>query len=466
MILRPLYGLLLIAGSFFASSVLVAESPSKPNILLVIVDDMGYADAGCYGGIVKTPNIDRLANEGMRFTNAYSGCCVCAPARSTLMTGFHMGHTSVRNNSGGVSLTEEDVTFAQMIKPLGYRVGGYGKWGLSDTESPGVPEKKGFDEFFGFYHQIHAHNHFTDYLWRNSVKEPQQPDAAGNPPYAQYAVVENAKRFIRESAAAKEPFFCYCPWTPPHGNFVIPESDPAVALYADRPWQNQIKTYAAMVSMIDRQLGELLELLRELGIEDSTIVMFMSDNGAGSRYDGTLNSAGPFRGEKTQLYEGGIRVPLVVKMPQRIQAGSETDLPVAFYDFPATLLELIGEKPPGKGDGLSFAPTLLGRADDQKKHEYLYWEYEPVNWGLLATGRVTIPSQREQAVRMGNWKGYRKTPASPIELYDLAADIGEKNNIAANHPDVVRKIEGIMRDGRVDMRPQPEPVRPAGINYN
>ena len=466
MTLRIFSRIVLITCSLLATTVLAVESSAKPNILLVIVDDMGYADPGCYGGGVKTPNIDRLAAEGMRFTNAYSGCCVCAPARSTLMTGFHMGHTSVRNNSGGVSLAEEDVTFAQMLKPFGYRVGGFGKWGLGDTESPGVPEKKGFDEFFGFYHQIHAHNHYTDYLWRNSVKEMQKPDATGNPPYAQYAVIENAKRFIRESVAAKKPFFCYCPWTPPHGNFVIPDSDPAVALYADRSWSNQIKIYAAMSSMVDRQLGELLELLRELDVEDSTIVLFMSDNGTADRYEGTLNSAGPFRGSKTELYEGGIRVPLVIKMPQLIQAGSVTDLPVAFYDFPATLLELIGEQPPEKGDGISFAPTLLGHADAQKKHEYLYWEYEPVNWGLLATGRVTIPSQREQAVRMGNWKGYRKTPASSIEVYDLVADIGEKSNIAAQHPDVVQKIADIMREGRVDMRHQPEPVRPTGINYN
>jgi len=458
--------LMLSASLCFVPSVFAADSLSKPNILLVIVDDMGYADPGCYGGIVKTPNIDRLAAEGMRFTSAYSGCCVCAPARSTLLTGYHMGHTSVRNNSGGVSLAEDDVTLAMMLKPFGYRVGGYGKWGLGDTESLGVPEKKGFDEFFGFYHQIHAHNHFPEYLWRNSVREDQKPDATGKPPYAQYAIVENTKRFIRESVAAKKPFFCYAPWTPPHGAFVIPDSDPAVALYADKPWSNQIKAYAAMTSMIDRQLGEILDLLRELGVEDSTIVLFMSDNGPSGRHEGTLNSSGPFRGAKGVLYEGGIRVPLIVRQPKRIQGGSVTDLPVAFYDIPATILDLIGELPPAKGDGISFAPTLLGRADSQKKPDYLYWEYEQVNWGELATGRTTISATREQAVRMGNWKGYRKNPASQIELYDLAADIGEKNNLAAQHPDIVQKIADTMRDGRVEMRPQPEPVRPAGKTFN
>jgi len=457
---------LLFIASVFTSPVLAVENSAKPNILLVVVDDMGFGNLGCYGGIVKTPNIDQLAAEGMRFTNAYSGCCVCAPARSTLMTGYHMGHTSVRNNSGGVSLIEEDVTIAQMLQPFGYRVGGYGKWGLGDTESAGVPEKKGFDEFFGFYHQIHAHNHFPEYLWQNSVKKSQKPDAEGNFPYAQYAILENTKQFIRDCVAADKPFFCYAPWTPPHGAFVIPESDPAVALYADRPWSDNVKAFAAMCSMVDRHLGELLELLQELGIEDSTIVLFSSDNGAAARHEGTLNSSGPFRAEKGTLYEGGIRVPLIVRWHKQIQAGSLADLPVAFYDFPATLLELVGEQPPEKGDGISFAPTLLGRADSQKKHEYLYWEYEPVNWGLLATGRVTIPNQREQAVRMGNWKGFRKTPVAPIELYDLTIDIGEKNDLAVAHPDIVRRIGEIMRDAHVDMRPQPEPVRPPGKNYN
>lgn len=326
--------------------------------------------------------------------------------------------------------------------------------------------KKGFDEFFGFYHQIHAHNHYTDYLWRNSIKELQKPNADGKKPYAQYTIFDNAKKFIRKSVAEKKPFFCYCPWTPPHGQFVIPENDPAVALYKDQPWSNQIKTFAAMVSMIDRQLGELLDLLKELDVDDSTIVLFMSDNGGSGRHESTLNSCGQFRGAKGCLYEGGIRVPLIVKWNNKIKAGSQTDLPVAFYDYPATLLELLGEQPPKQGDGVSFAPTLLGRSEDQKKHEYLYWEYEPVNWSLPVPGRVTFPEQREQAVRMEKWKAYRKAPASPMELYDLSADVGEKNNIAAKYPDVTRRMEEIMKEARVDMRPQPEPAHPNGKLFN
>jgi len=456
---------LVCLGVLFSGRICFAQNP-VPNILLVIVDDMGWGDPGCYGGIVKTPNIDQLATEGMRFTSAYSGSCVCAPARSALMTGYHTGHTSVRNNSGGVSLSESDITLAMMLKPFGYRIGGFGKWGLGDTNSPGVPEKKGFDEFFGYYHQIHAHNHFPGYLWRNSVLEYQRRGADGRLPYAPYTVFENTKRFIQQSVADKVPFFCYCPWTPPHGDFVIPDSDPAVAFYKDKPWSEKIKAFAAMGTMVDRHFGELMELLEELNIADSTIVIFMSDNGAESRHEGTLNSAGPFRGEKGSLYEGGIRVPFIVKWSHKIAAGTVTDLPVAFYDIPATLHELIGKPVPGHGDGISFAPTLLGKSDQQKKHEYLYWEYELVDWAKLATGRVTIPATRQQAIRLANWKGYRKTPDAPIELYDLAADIGEKNNIAEKHPDVVGKIRNIMINGRTEMRPQPEPVRPDGRFFN
>lgn len=437
-----------------------------PNILLVIVDDMGYGDPGCYGGKVTTPQIDRLAFEGMRFTAASSGCCVCAPSRCTLLTGYHMGHASVRNNSGGVHLIESDITLAMMLKPHGYHVGGFGKWGLADTNSLGVPEKKGFNEFFGFYHQIHAHDHYTDYLWRNSIREEQRSDLNGNPPYAQYAVVENAKRFIRESAATNKPFFCYCPWTPPHGKFVIPNDDPAVALYQDHPWPQRVKTLAAMQSMVDRHLGELMDLLEELKLDDSTIVIFTSDNGAASRNEGTLNSAGPFRGEKGNLYEGGLRVPFIVKWPRRIAAGSETDFPIVFYDVPATLLELIGGKMPERGDGISFAPTLLGNSSLQQKHDYFYWEYEPVDWSMAVPGRTTIPAKREQAVRMADWKGYRKTPDMPIEIYDLVADPGEKNDLAEKHPDIVARIREIMLDAREDMRPQPEPAHPIRKTYN
>jgi arylsulfatase A-like enzyme len=434
----------------------------KPNIIFIIVDDMGWTDLGCYGSRqIKTQNIDRMAAEGVRFTQAYSGCTVCAPARSVLMTGLHMGHTSVRGNTGGIPLQNEDVTVAEVLKRAGYATGGFGKWGLGDVGTTGVPEKHGFDEFFGYYHQVHAHDYWTNYLWRNSQKMPMTGEQGSAERYTHNRIFEHTMKFIRWNK--DRPFFCYSPWTPPHGKYQIPESDPAWQMYKDKSWPRDAKVVAAMDTMIDRQVGELLDLLRELEIDERTIVFFCSDNGAAKRFDGVLDSSGPLRGFKRSMYEGGIRVPLIARWPGRTKAGTVSEHLCYFADMMPTFADLAGalQYMPADVDGLSIVPTLTGRADEQKQHEFLYWEWQRFNWGK----RKNVPDGLMQAVRMGNWKAVRHKSNMPFELYDLSGDIGEKNNVAGEHPEIVAKIEAYVVRGRVEPREQIEPDKPDGKRF-
>ncbi|MGB6033141.1 MAG: sulfatase-like hydrolase/transferase, partial [Bacteroidota bacterium] len=280
-ILRSAY---LAACMLLLFTSLRANQERQPNIILIMVDDMGYADLECYGsGVIRTPNIDRMAVEGIRFTDAYSGSCVCAPARSTLMTGRHAGHTSVRGNTGGIPLLDADVTIAEILKKAGYATGGFGKWGLGDIDTPGAPEKQGFDVFFGYYHQIHAHNYYPEYLVRNGQKVRLSGEKEER--YSHYLILKEMLAFIRENR--DRPFFCYAPWTPPHGKYQIPDSEPALKSYGDL--EGSARVIAAMISMIDAHVGEVIELLKELEIDDDTIIFFCSDNGAGDRTEGVLN---------------------------------------------------------------------------------------------------------------------------------------------------------------------------------
>lgn len=441
----------------------LAGSPSarakRPNIIFIMVDDMGWADLGCYGSkAISTPNIDRMAGEGIRFTDVYSGCTVCAPARSVLMTGFHMGHTSVRSNTSGVPLEDSDITIAEVLKQAGYRCGGFGKWGLGDVRTSGVPEKQGFDVFFGYYHQIHAHDYWTDYLWRNSAKVEMSGEKGGAERYTHYRIFEQTMDFIRQNK--HEPFFCYAPWTPPHGKFQIPEDEPAWAMYKDKEWPKDAKVVAAMDTMVDEHVGELLALLKELGIDERTVVFFCSDNGAAFRFEGVLDSSGPLRGRKRDMYEGGIRVPMIVRWPGKIQAGQVSDHVWYLADVMPTLAELAraGKYVPSGIDGISVVPTLLGRAEEQKKHEYLYWEWHLYDWSK----RENVPNGLMQAVRMGKWKAVRHRSDEAFELYDLEKDVGEKINLAGQHPGVVRRIEAYIKRTRVEPRPQIEPEMPEG----
>ena len=431
----------------------------QPNIIFIMVDDMGWADLGCYGSkAISTSNIDRMAGEGIRFTDAYSGCTVCAPARSVLMTGFHMGHTSIRSNTGGVPLEDSDITVAEVLKQAGYRCGGFGKWGLGDVRTSGVPEKQGFDVFFGYYHQIHAHDYWTDYLWRNSEKIDMTGQKGSAERYTHYRIFEQTMNFIRQNK--DRPFFCYAPWTPPHGKFQIPADEPAWAMYKDKEWPKDAKVAAAMDTMVDGHVGQLLGLLKELGIDERTVVFFCSDNGAAFRFEGVLDSSGPLRGRKRDMYEGGIRVPMIVRWPGKIRAGQVSEHVWYFADVMPTLAELAGagKYVPSTIDGISVVPTLLGRAEEQKKHEYLYWEWHLYDWSK----RENVPNGLMQAVRMGKWKAVRHRSDEAFELYDLEKDVGEENNLAGQHSGVMRKIEAYIKRTRVEPRAQIEPEMPEG----
>jgi arylsulfatase A len=439
-----------------------AASADKPNIVFIIVDDMGWMDVGCYGSRhIQTPNINRMAAEGMRFMQAYSGCTVCAPARSVLMTGLHMGHTSVRGNTGGIPLRDEDVTVAEVLKKAGYATGGFGKWGLGDVGTTGVPEKQGFDEFFGYYHQVHAHDYWAAYLWHNSIKVPMTGQQGTAQRYSHNRIFAKTLEFIRRNKDRR--FFCYAPWTPPHGKYQIPESDPAWQMYKDKEWPKNAKVVAAMDTMIDRHVGELLALLKDLDLDERTIVFFVSDNGAAQRFDGVLDSSGPLRGFKRSMYEGGIRVPMIVRWPGKIKPAGLSNLPCYFADVMPTLVELAGalKRMPSNVDGLSIVPTLVGRDNKQKKHEFMYWEWHRYNWGK----RRNSPGGLAQAVRMGDWKAVRHSSDVPFELYNLSTDIGENNNVAAEHPDIVARIERLVSTARTDPRPQIEPQKPSGRQY-
>ena len=400
----------------------------KPNIIFIMVDDMGYHDLGCYGSkTILTPNLDKLAKEGIRFTNCYSGDTVCASARSTLMTGTHKGHTPVRGNSGGIPLFPEDITVAEVLKKAGYVTGGFGKWGLGNQGKNGAAEKQGFDTFFGYYNQWHAHTYYT-HLFKNSQKVEL------NGRYTHHAIYDETIKFIKENK--DKPFFLYCPWTPPHSAYEIPADEPAWALYKDKPWKHDAKCAAAMDSMMDRQVGEIITLLKELKIDDNTILFFTSDNGAAKRFDGIHNSSGKMQGFKRSLHEGGIRVPMIVRWPGKIKAGQTSDLPWYFPDVMPTLAELSGvsKEVPAIVDGISVLPTILGQGE-QEKREFMFWQF----------GKM-------KAVRMGKWKGLQK--GDKFTLYNLNNDIEEKQDLSSKYPEISDKIKKLMVSEYLQARSQ------------
>ena len=437
--MRPLPCLALLLAVLTNSA--FAAAPSRPNIVYIVADELGYFEPGYAGNPhLLTPNIDRLAAEGVRFTQGLAGSAVCAPTRACLLTGKHSGHTSVRLNGGGTPLRAGEATIASMLKPLGYATGGFGKWGVGGRGSTGVPEQQGFDVFFGYYDQVHAHTYYPPYLIRNSAEVPL-PGNRGNSEgttYAQYVIFDEAVRFIRESR--DRPFLAYLPFTPPHGNFDIPDSDPSWALFRDRPWPEPARRYAAMVHLLDRQVGQILALLRELGLEQNTLVLFSGDNGGADYFVSPEFPRGvhgankdprtgtEFRGKKGQLYEGGLRVPVVARWPGRIAPGRVSNHLWYFPDILPTIAELCGAPLPPDIDGLSLVPELLGAAAagrPQAQHRYLYWEF---------VGQV--------AVREGNWKAIQPKAGAPWELYDLARDVSERNDLAARHPDVLARLQG------------------------
>ncbi|GAB5444892.1 MAG: arylsulfatase [Fuerstiella sp.] len=424
------------------------DAAEKPNIIYLMLDEWGYFESGHMGHPeLLTPNIDRFAAEGMRFTNAYAGAPVCGPTRCVLLTGLHSGHTSVRVNDGFSPIRADEPTLASILKQSGYATGGYGKWGIGGRGTSGVPEKHGFDEFFGYYDQVHAHTYYPQYLIRNS-KEVRLPGNTSETFYdgdthAQLEIFKEAKEFIRRSK--DRPFFCFLPWTPPHGLWGIDDDDPSWQLFKDKPWtagqrtDRDARVYAAFLHMVDRQLGELLELLQELKIDDNTIVFLCGDNG-GQDYFKTKDRPhgffGPnlnpktgerFRAGKGSLYEGGLKVPYLVRWPGRIKPGTVSDHRLCFQDVMPTLAELTGSTSP-ETDGLSFLPTLLGKSG-QQTHGHLYWEY-----------------RAQRAVRMNQWKAYQARKDKNWELYNLANDTEEKQNIADEHPDVLNQLVSIAKE--------------------
>lgn len=425
--------LALMGGAAFAAA-------PKPNLIFLMADDMGWGDAGCYGQKhIQTPNIDRLAREGTRFTDVYAGGSVCAPSRSVLMTGQHLGHTRVRGNSGMVGgvgpqgrvpLEPQDVTVAMLLKQAGYATGITGKWGLGEPDTAGIPNRKGFDEWFGYLNQQHAHNYYPDYLWRNTERVTLPGNLNGQTKeYSHDRFAEFTLDFVRRHR--DRPFFLYLAWTLPHGKYVIPSLD----RYADKDWPPDYKVHAAMVTRLDRDFGRLLALLKELGLEENTVVFFCSDNGGVERREGVLDSVGPFRGKKGEQYEGGLRVPMIVRWPGRVPAGRVSPAPWYFADVLPTLCDLGGASVPGKVDGRSVLPSLLGQPQPELSTRMMYWEQYSGGF--------------QQAVRFGQWKGHQRASGAGFELYDLGTDQMESRNVAAGHPEVVKQMREFMTSAHV-----------------
>lgn len=427
---------------------------APPNFVFIMADDLGVYDLGCYGQrLIQTPNIDRLAAAGTRFTSCYAGASVCAPSRSVLMTGQHTGHTTVRANASlrtgqRVALRADDVTVAQVLQgpewkhgydeSHGYATGIFGKWGLGEPGTTGLPNDHGFDEWFGFLNQQHAHYHYPGYLWRNKSKELLKGNSGGQKrEYASDLFAREALHFIDRHRY--EPFFLYFTPTVPHAQFDAPELGP----YAGQPWPEPAKHYAAMVTRMDSYVGRIMARLQETGLAGNTLVFFCSDNG-GTFEAGPFGTLGPLREKKGSNYEGGIRVPMIARWPGQVPAGAVSDFPWSFCDVLPTLADLAGVRGiPNNVDGISVAPTLRG--GKQSADRPLYWESHD-GGGF------------QQAVRMAQWKGLRQGLKAPLELYDLSADPGEKNNVAASQPAIVRRIEQYLADCRTD---SPEyPVKP------
>jgi len=430
------------------------EDPTRPNIIYIMADDLGYSEVGCYGQeSIQTPNIDKLASEGMKFTQHYSGSPVCAPARSVLMTGLHTGHTPSRGNLevdpyGQFPLPGETTTVAELLKKAGYRTAMYGKWGLGVENTPGDPNLQGFDDFYGYYCQVHAHNSFPEYLYHNGEKVmlnnevsylPEDHWTRGLGGYATKKIdysnddfFEMALEFIDNNRT--NPFFLYIPVTMPHDNGEAPEGEkyesPTLEPYEDEDWSFEKKSRAAVITRMDKYIGLIMEELEKKDLSHSTILIFTSDNGCDN--PDFFNGSGVLRGMKRDVYEGGIRVPLIVRWPGKITAGSVSDHVSAFWDFLPTACEIAGLDIEVETDGISYLPELLGKS--QSEHEYLYWEFQELG--------------KKQAARKGKWKAVRlnvyENPDAPLELFDLETDIGEQNDVAVQFPEVVKQMEEII----------------------
>lgn len=449
----------------------------KPNIIYIYADDLGYGELGSYGQTkIKTPYLDKMAKEGMRFTRHYSGSPVCAPSRSILMTGKHSGHSYIRGNyelggfadsleGGQMPLHEGSYTIAKMLKERGYNTGLVGKWGMGVVGTSGSPLNHGFDYYYGYLDQKQAHNFYPTHLWENdkwdalnnhifNVHTAIDPKTAtdkdfeffSGKEYAPAKLTEKALGFISKNK--ERPFFLYLPYTLPHLALQAPEAyvKKYIGQFEEQPYYGESgyspnkypkSTYAAMISFLDDQVGIIMKKIKDLGLDENTIIMFSSDNGAtfsagvDTRY---FNSTAGLRGLKMEVYEGGIRVPFIARWPGKIKPNSVSNHLSAQYDIMPTLAELTGKKLDST-DGISLLHELTGRKSEQVKHKFLYFEY-PENGGQIA-------------VHSGNWKGVRmnvrKNPDAPWELYNLLEDPKEQNNLAASNPDIITELKEIAK---------------------
>jgi arylsulfatase A-like enzyme len=472
----PAVTLALLAGGWAAAA--APAPPSAPHILLVQADDLGYGDLGAYGQArFATPALDRLAREGIRFTQYYAGSTVCAPSRTTLMTGLHTGHAWIRGNGrmpeGDVPLRLEDVTLAEVLREAGYRTAVIGKWGLGQPGSTGEPLSQGFEHAFGFLDHRHAHRQFTDHLWRNGERVATDVDRD----YVNDLFTREAAAFIERPDP--RPFFVYLNYTVPHAEMRAPEESlaPFRGRFPEQPFRNDeadqrptgarpdrptlgyrsqpapLAAFAAMVSRMDRDIGRLADLLRARGLERRTLILFVSDNGPhreGGAEPTFFKSAGGLRGIKRDLYEGGIRVPMIARWTGTIPAGRVSDHVFAHWDLLPTLADIAGARTPPALDGLSMRRALRG--ERQEGHDFLYWEFHERGF--------------QQAVRMGRWKAVRLRAGAPLELYDLETDPGEERETAAAHPDVVKRIEAYLATARTASArwpvPDAVPIQPPG----
>lgn len=461
-----LFGAALILQLFVVAA--NARAAERPNIILVMADDLGYRGIGCFGQVkIKTPHIDRIAQEGVRMTQCYAGSHVCQPSRSVLMTGQHTGHTPVRANDTRQYLLPEHVTVAEKLKAVGYRTGGFGKWGLGYEGTPGHPNRQGFDRFVGQYLQVHAHFYYPFWIWNNDEKWLLPENSEGMNSYVNDVIHDAAMEFLRQES--DQPFFAYLPYIIPHVEVVVPEdsSEPYRGQFPKVSIQDPRKNYlgsedgltdfAGMVSRLDGYVGEVLDLLEERGIADNTLIIFTSDNGGQSggqdggwtKMTDYFQMNGELRGYKGQFYEGGIRVPFVARWPQRIPAGRTSEHVTGFWDVLPTLCAAADIEGPAEIDGVSILPALTGQGE-QATPEYVYWEYPRSN-GI------------ERAIRMGNWKAIQHRPDQPVELYDLQADVSESTDVADAHPDVVGQAVQFMDAAHVDQPPHPGPGIKTGV---
>ncbi len=445
---------ILAIGLALSTAQTASQTANKPNFVFILADDLGYGDVGSYGQQqIKTPNIDRLAAEGMRFTSFYAGSTVCAPSRCVLMTGKHTGHCTVRGNAA-VPLRDEDKTIAEVFKDAGYATGAFGKWGLGELDSSGHPNRQGFDEFFGYLNQTHAHNYFPSFLIHNGERYPltnvPQTETAVGAGYAkekkQYShdvIAEQALAWLDKQRG--KPFFLYLPFTLPHANneanrdLKNGQEIPDYGEYANKAWPDPDKGQAAMIARLDRDVGRVLAKLKDMGVERNTLVIFSSDNGphqeGGNRPD-FFRASGPYRGIKRALYEGGIHVPFIARWPGKIKAKTVSEHVGYFGDIFALVCELTGQPLPSGLDSISFMPALLGQSKTQRPHDYLYWEF--------------YEQGSRQAVRFGRWKAIREPMLNgQVQLYDLSVDVGEENDLAAAQPEIVKRAVRLMEEAHV-----------------